>query len=31
MENTIYAMGVMGGSNERIFKEVKLDGTDNKR
>lgn len=30
-DNTIYAMGVMGGSNERVFKEVKLDGTDNKR
>lgn len=30
-DNTIYAMGTVGSTNERIFKEVKLDGNDHKR
>ena len=30
-DNTIYAMGIISNTNERVFKEIKLDGTENKR
>ncbi len=30
-DNTIYAIGSIGNGAERVFKEIKLDGTDNKR
>lgn len=29
--NKIYAVGSVANSNERVFKEVLLDGTDNKK
>ena len=31
MDNTIYAMGLISTTGERIFKEIKLDGTENHR
>jgi hypothetical protein len=31
MDNTIYAIGTIGNLGERVFKEIKLDGSDNKR
>lgn len=30
-DNTIYALGMISTSGERIFKEIKLDGTENHR
>jgi hypothetical protein len=30
-DNTIYAIGSIGNGAERVFREIKLDGTDNKR
>jgi hypothetical protein len=31
MDNTIYAMGIISATGERIFKEIKLDGSENHR
>lgn len=31
LDNTIYAIGTIGNLGERVFKQIKLDGSDNKR
>lgn len=30
-DNTIYAIGSINNGGERVFREIKLDGSDNKR